>query len=287
MKRLLYILFALLTACTVDTDIIDIVIPQAQAQEDYWDGTDTIFILSAGQSNCIARCAGTGGVITLSDSVEAWNGGSSWVDAAIGTAPFNTNAGNYALSFANEMWENYHKYIRIVKVCHGGNEIENWLPPINDNMDDIEAELTSAGIYRIDVVVWLQGEANHDGSAYCNNDNCYRTKLDSLVTVMRGKSWFGANGLFIAGQLYNGTYGDRNGVIAELNDSYADKDASAPSDGCTSCDGTHLTGECHNTLGIRMYDAFIGLASESTPPETPIEESGTRVIYVNKTPSMQ
>ena len=166
---------------------------------------DPFLLVIAGQSNaCGARA---GGKNPASDMVKTWDGdrgawgGSDytktpWVDSSP-----NGNMGNnnVALALAHRITEETGRPVYIIYDAVGGRPIEDWMGSGTASVrwaslqSKVAAalastELASAGVTKVDVVIWAQGEEN----ALTDTFKSYTAKLETLVTQFRTSSWFDA-----------------------------------------------------------------------------------------------
>lgn len=211
-----------------------------------------IYVLMAGQSNCIGSWCNEAGSNVYSDSIQLWNGRNWFI-------PNELTEGKMVLNFAYFLSKKENKKVRILKVCQGGNEIEKWLPPINTNMIAIDNEVLNSKVPQIDIILWSQGEKNYNKAknGICNNNSCYIEKLYHLIDILQSKSYASEKTYFISSALYDGLYGDRNSALQVLNENKNDRLATIEEGGLSVCDNVHFDVKSQELIGQRMYDEFL------------------------------
>lgn len=209
-----------------------------------------IYILMVGQSNCEGMCNDSSSIV-YNDSIEIWDG-NNWVK------PTRLTKGKIALTFAQSISKSEKKRVRILKICQGGNPIENWLPPISVNMDKINQAIVKSGVEQIDIILWSQGEGNSNAAKnLCNNDSCYIKKLNELIGIFTSSDYSSENMYFIATSLLDGVRGHRTSALLSLNDNPNDRLATVENKGFTGCDPVHFDIRTQELIGQLMFDKFV------------------------------
>lgn len=147
----------------------------------------TPFVLVAsGQSNMQGSADPSEGTHTVGSNIKIWNG-SSLISAAYGTYPLNNGSGsgstNAAVAFANNLRSSgiipASRPIWIIPNWFSGNSIVNWVGSgtSSTNWSALTSALSGAGVAKINHVMWMQGEADHNSAA---------TGYDSMSTYLAG-----------------------------------------------------------------------------------------------------
>ena len=160
-------------------------------------------LMITGQSNaCGAR---SGGENPASTNVKTWDGdrsvwgGSNYTQTPWSDSAPNGNLGNnnVGLSLAHRITAETGRPVYIIYDALGGRPIEDWMGSGTASVRWVSlqskvaaalasTELASAGVTKVDVVMWAQGEEN----ALTDTFNAYTAKLETLVTQFRTSSWF-------------------------------------------------------------------------------------------------
>lgn len=120
--------------------------------------------------------------------------------------------------------------VRIIVEGHGGAPIDGagpnrsgWIADhvYSDYYRTLADMITNAGVPRIDLAVFAQGEANNDDAeewrTMYRTGPEYRVALDMLLAQLRAEPWFDATTPFIMPTLAPGGNDDRNDVIGMLH----------------------------------------------------------------------
>lgn len=182
-----------------------------------WISRDWLVMVGAGQSNRAGNANATDGDKTgpSTGNVFAWNG-TSIVQATLGSAPFNTAAGQVnSIDFHEAHRLSVELQRPVLIILHGipGSGIGTWLPPYagngnvaGANWTGLNAKITAAlttgasvlwGKNTVDVFGWSQGEDEYDlAPLYTLSTDRY----PALINGVLGASWASDTLKFIATQ---------------------------------------------------------------------------------------
>lgn len=223
-----------------------------------------LFVVATGQSNMLGI---DGGGDTTSDRrLVAWDTTAHvWKVANLGVNPFNsTGANSPAFSFGKEVARRENRIVRLVVMAKSSQHIAQWFG-VGGHAYNTNMNVLQAGMPRCDVILWHQGESNHDGAGgVCNANACYEDSLYAIIRQFRGYTWADEQTLFIAGGLYDGagaTQNDRNTALMLLNTDTISTTGFAYATGLDdSGDAVHFSGPSLVTLGTeRYYNVFRAL----------------------------
>lgn len=216
-------------------------------------------IVGSGQSNCIGRGKGGPSFSGLSSRVRVWNNenplgadGTAFVVPTEASPTFDPNgANNLGVWFCNSLALLLNDDIRYTMIARGGSGIGSWTPGASTGMLQEMIDVWGATAQPpADIFIWHQGEANDEQDfAY------YNPRWVGLVSDLTNAGVINASTIIIVGGLCQDTparINFNNTVLKQLaaNDPrlfYAD------SDGLTSYDGTHFTGQSLYTHGASRY----------------------------------
>lgn len=253
-------------------------------------------IVCGGQSN--AQGADDTGDKTIQSGIKVWNG-SAMITAAFGTAPLNVglsgSTSNPSLAFNNTcVWfaNNLRlsslipsdREIWIIPNWFSGNTIGNWVGSgtSSTNWVALVNALTGSGVDHIDVMIWIQGEADSLTTPPYNTQATYAAAFSTLYSQWTGlsqwKSWTATTvqqlNLF-SGSAY--TSNARNDFFNTLSVSplYQNmtlvRTAGIPQSceygGCPSAT-PHYSGPGLQTLGFRHFLAWASMGLGIGTPQT-------------------
>ncbi len=202
---------------------------------------DPIYLLGFGQSNMVGG-ADAGQNPANWDStapdpdVTFWNPATaSWeiaqIDPVYAESTSFSRGSSLAWHIALELHERTGAQVRLIVDAHGGQPIDGEGPDNtgwvgagadSDYYATIAGMIAQAGVPRIDLAVFAQGEANHDDAPPGRTDYAtgpaYRGALDLLLAQLRAEPWFTPGTPFLMPELAPGSdRADRNDVIGALN----------------------------------------------------------------------
>jgi len=236
-------------------------------------------VLFGGQSNMLGHRLATEGDKPISPLVFAWdNGGAEgrWRVAELGRPPFNPAgeaANNLALHFAVNLADKTGEAVYLVGHAVNGSSILTWRGEASDNLGQLISEvdhalaskaLHAAGITRASTMLWHQGESD-DEEAWMVPERLttladYRDAFEHLRSVLAEQPWWAEETRFIAGELV------RDGWLSARNDFYSAGALGGRYDAVVSSEGlghtgdaAHFDGRALQTLGERMFDAWVEL----------------------------
>lgn len=179
----------------------------------------TDVFLSAGQSNA------TGGQTNYSpdhsrdrtnNRIIVWTENNRWEIADPKTqtwhnSKYPSGKGYYqnhpAFQIARGITDNDScRVVAFIATAASGMPINHWLHDVNGHYSSILHKVPSAlnalpGKYKIDMIWWMQGEADNDEIV-----DRYFLKLGNLINRFRSQNWFDNNGLFVANETRIHTY---------------------------------------------------------------------------------
>ena len=216
-----------------------------------------LFVVATGQSNMLGIDGG--GDTTTDRRLVAWDTTAHvWKVANLGVNPFNsTGANSIAFAFGKEVARRENRIVRLVVIAKSSQHIAQWFG-VGGHAYNTNMNVLQAGMPRCDVLLWHQGESNHDGAGgVCNGNTCYTDSLYAIIRQFRGYTWADENTLFIAGGLYDGagaTQNDRNTALMGLNsDTISTTGFAYATDLDDSGDAVHFSGPALVTLGSERY----------------------------------
>ncbi len=237
-------------------------------------------VLFGGQSNMLGHRLATDGDKPTSPRVLAWDNRGpegSWEMAELGRAPFNPRPekpNNAALHFAARLAERTGDPVYLVGHAVNGSSILSWE---DENADDLarlirecthavaSAELRTAGVGRVDTMLWHQGETDEPGATMVSWPRLttlpdYRAAFEHLRAALARQTWWAEGTRFIAGELV------RDGWLSERNDFYRAGALNGRYDAVVSSEGlghvgdaAHFDGRALQDLGERMFTAWLDL----------------------------
>jgi hypothetical protein len=237
-------------------------------------------VLFAGQSNMLGHRLATDGDKPESPYVLAWDNqgpAGSWRAAELGRTPFNPAPGqpnNAALHFAVRLAERTEAPVYLVGHAVNGSSILSWEDEHADNLVRLiheathalaSADLRSAGIDRVDTLLWHQGESDDAAATMVTWPHLgtladYQAAFRRMRQALASQPWWDGETRFIAGELV------RDGWLSARNDFYSAgalngrRDAVVSSEGLGHTgDAAHFDGRALQTLGERMFDAWVTL----------------------------
>lgn len=237
-------------------------------------------VLFGGQSNMLGHKLATDGDRPASPSVLAWNNlgpNGSWSVAELGRPPFNpvlTRPNNAALHFAVRLAEHTGEPVYLVGHAVNGSSIVSWEDEGSGNLARlilecnhalVSPELRTAGIERVDTMLWHQGETDDAGATMVKDPRLttladYEAAFRRLRVALARQPWWDDETRFIAGELI------RDGWLSARNDFYfagalgGRYDAVASSEGLGHVgDAAHFDGHALQTMGERMFEAWVAL----------------------------
>lgn len=249
-----------------------------------------ILLVMAGQSNALG--ANSGGLNPANPKVKVWNGlTSSWGSSDYTKLPWtlsspdgNGGNNNIALSLAHRLTDETGRPVFIVLDATGGTAIEAWTASGTSSIryaalkSKVEAalatpEVIAAGVTKVDVLLWAQGEENALTTTHVD----YRNMLKTLVNQLRAETWMpketpmlitGMSGLHQRYQI-----GEAQRDFCENSDSncvfVSSSGLKTEYDLIGSGDYTHWLGESLWTLGYERAFAVLagrGYTHQYSPP---------------------
>lgn len=200
-----------------------------------WLSPDWLIMVAAGQSNALGNANATTGDKTgaATGNVWAWNG-TAIVQAALGAAPFATDAGlpnNAAFHAAHRISAATGRPVLLILHAVPGTAIGTWLPPYagNGNVagtnwtglnNTIAAALAAAagpcwGKATVDLMLWQQGEAEYALSPLYTLSN---DRYPALLTALYAASWAAPDMQVIVGECLPQASG---GTAFQVNEEWA------------------------------------------------------------------
>lgn len=248
---------------------------KAQDADGNWWSPDYLVVVAAGQSNMVG--AGSGGDMTLSGNVAAWD----WVNGAIIAADYAAApAGGDARSgtalrntlyfpFAEALSAAEDRPVLVIARPVSGSRIDTWLETgAGTHWHALEAEiaraLAAAGQAAVDVFLWHQGESDWPMPV-----TDYRAAFEALLAQVRGADWAGAGMDILVGELSRlGVNAAQNAALQAVEIAETDPDlAFVSSVGLTAMDasGVHFDGPSLVAFGLRYFAMWQAMQA-GTPP---------------------
>jgi len=226
----------------------------------------TISVLNSGQSNDIGRDPGGPPFSAVSSLVRFWNNvnplganGTAFVSAAAartaGTFENQTN-NNFGVWFAHRLAQVTGEQVDVTMVARGATNISGWAPgdPVGMLQEMIDVWGATGQGAPANVFLWHQGEP-HVTDSY----STYNVPFQALLTNLTSAGLIDANTIIILGGLSednSNRIAFNDNVLAVMAANYPNI-FFAPSEGLSSFDGTHFTGQSLYTLGAERYaDAY-------------------------------
>lgn len=224
-----------------------------KAVYDFVKPVETI-IVAEGQSNMVGTDAAIVPFdVTVNDNVLIWNTSTLVWDILTPTVD------KIYFSFAKRYQETYGGTVKIILNATGGMPIADWIQTGTvDRHQALIDQLAAAGIDKVDIHLWHQGENN-------GSDVNYSYKLNTRINLLEGLSQYDTNEfVFIFGGLLQSNANHKNwlagsfcfeNVIKKTNVAYAKSDGLIA---VTSGTGTlvHFDGVDLNKLGQRYFEVF-------------------------------
>jgi Ca2+-binding RTX toxin-like protein len=254
-----------------------------------WWSPDYFVVVAAGQSNM--EGSGTGGDMTLSGNVAAWdwfNG--DLIQADYLAAPANgpgVRSGtairnNLYFPFAEAAAADLGRPVLVIAHPIPGSRIDSWLETGQGQnwqvlQDDIADALAAVGQRQADAFLWLQGESDFPVPTAE-----FQALFLQFVAQVRAQEWAGAEMAFLAGEL------SRQGLNWVQNRAFQAIEEANPdallrfvsSAGLTAShdpSGIHFDGPSLNDYGLRFWQAWLqaaGLAPEDGANTAPVLAPG-------------
>lgn len=147
-----------------------------------------IFILATGQSNFQLRYSFSW---TPAENVQIWNNTPNVTDVGTQFITIDDTEINVTERFASEVARaNPGREVYLLNVAFGGREIAHWMvgasaPDAYDNIvDNIVPALAAAGVDKIDVFLWWQGESD------ASSPTGYIDDFETVIDRFKGEDWF-------------------------------------------------------------------------------------------------
>jgi len=252
--------------------------PVSTAQQTAIDAVGApLTFLAIGQSNMVGNDAIAGDNYSPRDEIQVFNRTSAaFEDWDLTTPPpgLGTNKENFAYRLAQQL-EKQGKSSRFIAAAVSGASITTFLPTTGANMVQLEADITAAGVSKIDGVVWMQGE--QDGFAM--SAATYKGHLDSIIAHVNGL-FSDSQTPWVIGELANDIGGSdsKNRVFdCYVDDQYI---RVMPNRGLPTTDGIHYTGAALVDMGRMAFNAFMG-QGEANPSATLYQRFFTQAFHAN------
>lgn len=244
-----------------------------------WENVNTglnreLIVVAEGQSNMTADDANiTAYDITINNNVLIWdNSGSEW--DVLNPTDYST-ADNIYFHFARKYQEVNGGVVKIILNANGGTPIEDWIQTGSvDRHQLLIDQLTNAGISKVDVHLWHQGESNA-------SDPAYIFKLRDRIDLLESLPQYDTNEFtFLFGEPMPKAVTDSYDIVRATMVCYENvinkkNVAFVRSTGLNSVStgagvDVHFDGEDLYKLGQRYYEVYnnisIGQNIQSSPP---------------------
>jgi Ca2+-binding RTX toxin-like protein len=189
---------------------------------------DVYTILAAGQSNMVGNLYAGGDVSTHAD-VTAWNSAAGrWETARIDSSfaiADGLHAGNHmAWSLARRLQQETGAQVRLITDAYSAHPISSWVKDGNAQAHyaTLLNKIDDAGVTQADLVVFAQGESNHDGAAAgeASDAASYTAALQQLMALLYAQDFMSDDVAFLMPELVSradSSDADRNDVIRGLD----------------------------------------------------------------------
>jgi len=245
-------------------------------------GKDTVYVVLSGQSNAWGATPAFQGDTTSSTKVQVWNG-AYWARAQIGQLPFRissnnpsssayNNSNNLGLHFCKKLSEYTGQIVRLILSPFDGNSITNWIPTGSTNFTSLNGQVSAAGVSRIDIFLWHQGEADN-----AQTNSWYVSKFDTLKQQLRAESWFPVKTpIIVGGLLVGGIQSGQDAALQAIGESSDPWVAYASSAGLVNngIDNVHFSGSSLVVFGDSIYwKSYLSLPRTVTTIAEPLYQT--------------
>lgn len=240
--------------------------------------TAPFVIVATGQSNMLgANNDLSGDATTINENVKAWKDGVGWITSQPGVFPpyGNTfaNTNNLAHWFGLRVHEETGRPVYIILRAKGSMTVDKWLASAGPEMDQFGnlhlkctlafATPELAGLSKADVVLWQQGESDHD-----HEYEFYRSTFYQVYDRFTSAPWFDKSRPFICGELpHNTIHAVQNALHSNHHKMGRRSIITASSAGLLVDDtNAHYTGASLQELGYnRFFSAYLSYLRDPLP----------------------
>lgn len=243
--------------------------------------TSPFVIVATGQSNMLgANCDLSGDCTTINPNVKTWKETVGWITSQPGIFPPYGNTfpatNNLAHWFGLRIHEATGRPVFIILRAKGSTTIDKWLAsagPEADQFGNLNNKVTQAlltpelaGVTKADVVLWQQGETDHETSF-----EAYRSMFYQVYGRFTAAPWFDESRPFICGELPHGTIYEVQNALHSHHDKLGYRSIrTAISAGLVvDSSAVHYTGASLQEMGYtRFYNAYRSFLDGAIAPCT-------------------